>query len=153
MSERMRANAIRGLVAIAASVLMLVGFLPSAAQAEPSVQAEPNYAWAWWTKPDGFNGGLGEIRSNGENIVLEDFRPDGWGTRGQLQVQKYHPAGYYYWVDHGGVCFDDTNTSNSAGGTTVCERNVAEGTRFRIHVWASQDGTFRWHSYSPSIKA
>lgn len=149
MSIRPRINVKRGLLVIATALLAAVALAPSTAHA-----AEPNHAWAWWKNPSSsFNGGVGETWSNGENIVVEDFRADGWGTRGQLQVLTWDPAGYRYWKNTGGVCFDDTSTSNTAGGRTVCDRNVAEGATFRIHVWASQSGTYKWHSYSPEIRA
>lgn len=154
MSERMRGNVLRGLVAAAASVLMLMGLSAAPAQAEPSVNAESSHAWAHWRDPSkNTNGGVGEIRSLGENIVLEDFYKDGWGTRGQLQLLVRHPDGYQTWENLGGVCFDDTSTGNTVGGRTVCERNVPEGRSFRLHVWASQSGTYKWHSYTPFIVA
>ena len=154
MTTRTRKDAMRGLVVIAASILIIAGLAPSPAQAEPAAENDWTHAWTWWKDPaKTANGGVGEIRSYGENIVLEDFYSDGWGTRGQLQIRKLDPAGYYYFEDFGGVCFDDTNTSNTAGGRTICNRNVPEGTTFRIHVWASKSGTYKWHSYSPYIVA
>ncbi|MCC3761857.1 hypothetical protein K3N28_02055 [Glycomyces sp. TRM65418] len=149
MRIRSRKNVRHALIALAAGILVAVGLAPSAAHA-----AEPNHTWAWWKNPAHVNnGGVAETRSYGENLVVEDFRADGWGTRAQLQVLTWDPAGYQYWKNHGGVCFDDTSTGNSSGGRTVCDRNVAEGATFRVHIWASQSGTYKWHEYSPSIKA
>ena len=149
MSTRLRVRAVRMLVVLMASLVALGALAPSAAQAEPSTQ-QTELAWAHWKDPaKTTNGGLAQTRSHIHNIVVEDFYADGWGTRGQLQIQKYNPAGYYYWVDHGGECFDDTST----GGATVCQRSVPKGQIFRVHVWASKSGTYQWHNYSPGITA
>jgi hypothetical protein len=148
MSLRSKTMA-RACAVLAAAIVIGIGLAPSAAQA-----AEPNHAWVWWKNPAHTNnGGVAETWSNGENLLVEDFRADGWGTRAQLQVRTLDPAGYWYWKNTGGVCFDDTSTSNTAGGKTVCDRNVAEGATFRIHIWASDSGTYKWHEYSPSLTA
>ena len=166
MQIRLRRRIAQGLAMFAASILVLVGLSTSAAQAESGIEIddavqvdgvlaeEPNMAYVHWRNPSwSYNGGVGDIRSYGENIVVLDFKADGWGTRGQLQVLKWDSNGSRYAQNHGGVCFDDTNRQNAPLGKTVCDRNVGEGKYFRIHVWASNSGTYRWHAYSPWIKA
>ncbi|MCD0443991.1 hypothetical protein LO763_10180 [Glycomyces sp. A-F 0318] len=134
---------------LAASIFFVMALAPSPAQAQNNY-----HAWVWAQNPAGtYNAGVAEIRSYGENILVEDFHPDGWGVRAQLQTLEWAPEGYRYWKNHGGVCFDDTSRGNTARGATVCDRNVAEGQEFRVHIWASQSGSTKWHHYSPSIPA
>lgn len=139
----------RHALVLVASIAAVVTVAPSTAQA-----AAPNHAWVWAQNPAGtYNAGVAETWSNGENLRVEDFHADGWGVRAQLQTLEYAPEGYRYWKNVGGVCFDDTSTSNTAGGRTVCNREVAEGKTMRIHIWASKSGSTKWHNYSPSIVA
>lgn len=147
MSIRSSKLALRAATALAAALVAGFTLAPGAAQAASS-------GTAFWKDPAQiYNGGRAESSSSGENLALLDFRADGWGTRAQLQVKTLDPAGYWYWKNTGPVCFDDTNTSNSAGGMTVCDSNVAEGATYRIHIWASQSGTYKWHDYSGEITA
>jgi hypothetical protein len=147
MSIRSSKFLARTCTVLAAAVLAGFALAPSAAQAASS-------GTAFWKDPDSiYNGGRAESSSSGENLALLDFRADGWGTRAQLQVKTLDPAGYWYWKNTGPVCFDDTNTSNSAGGMTVCDSNVAENATYRIHIWASSSGTYKWHNYSGEITA
>ncbi|MEU6858287.1 hypothetical protein AB0B28_05350 [Glycomyces sp. NPDC046736] len=142
-------RALRHVVVLVAAFMLVVGAAPS------SAHAANNYkAWVWAQNPQGtYNAGLAQTWSQGENILLEDFHADGWGVRAQLQTLEWDPAGYRYWKNHGGVCFDDTSTSNAPGGRTLCDRNVAEGKEYRIHIWASKSGATKWHNYSPGIPA
>lgn len=136
-------------VTFAAAIFFVVVLAPGAAQAQNDY-----HAWVWAQNPAGtYNAGVAETWSYGENIMVEDFHGDGWGVRAQLQTLEWAPQGYRYWANHGGVCFDDTTRSNSAHGSTVCDRNVAEGQEFRVHIWASRSGDTKWHHYSPSIPA
>ncbi|GAA1383948.1 hypothetical protein [Catellatospora chokoriensis] len=138
----------RGALMIAASSAVLVTVAPSPAH------AADDHAWVWAQNDAGtYNAGVAETWSYGENLVVEDFHADGWGVRAQLQTLEYAPEGYRYWAAAGAVCFDDTSTGNSIGGRTTCNREVAEGKTFRIHIWASQSGSTKWHGYSPSIVA
>jgi len=147
MSIRSSKLLVRACTALAAALLAGFALAPSAAQAASS-------GTAFWKDPDSiYNGGRAESSSSGENLALLDFRADGWGTRAQLQVKTLDPAGYWYWKNTGPVCFDDTSTSNSAGGMTVCDSNVAENHTYRIHIWASSSGTYKWHNYSGEITA
>jgi hypothetical protein len=147
MSIRSSKTMVRLCTVLAAAILAGVGLAPSAAQAADS-------GVAFWKDPGViYNGGRAESSSDGENLLVLDYRGDGWGTRAQLQVRTLDPAGYWYWKNTGPVCFDDTSTSNSAGGATFCDSNVAENATFRIHIWASSGGTYKWHSYSGNITA
>ncbi|WP_026930470.1 hypothetical protein [Glycomyces tenuis] len=141
MSTRLRRTAVRGLVIAATSILVLVGLTATPAQAA--------YTGISWFKPSGQAGGFADTRSSGENLNVIDYFGDGLGTRAQLQTLEWSSSGYQYWANHGGVCFDDTSTS----GETICNRNVAEGKTFRIHIWASQSGTTAYHNYSDPITA
>lgn len=147
MSIRSSKPALRAAAALIAALVAAFVLAPGAAQAASS-------GTVFWKDPaQVYNGGRAESSSDGENLALLDFRGDGWGTRAQLQVKTLDPAGYWYWKNTGPVCFDDTNTSNSAGGMTVCDSNVAERATYRIHIWASHSGTYKWHNYSGEITA
>jgi hypothetical protein len=146
MSAHRLKTLVQGLIALAA-ILVGVTLAPGAAHAATHV-------WAFAQNPEGtYNAGVAETWSYGENIVAEDFHADGWGIRAQLQTLETAPEGYRYWTAAGGVCFDDTSTGNNGGGRTSCERNIAEGKTFRVHVWASRSGSTKWHNYSPSLVA
>ncbi len=147
MSIRSSKLLARACTVLAAAILVGFGLAPSAAQAADN-------GTAFWKNPDViYNGGRAESSSQGENLLVLDYRSDGWGTRAQLQVRTLDPAGYWYWKNTGPVCFDDTNTGGGAGGATLCDSNVAEGATYRIHIWASNSGTYKWHSYSGDITA
>lgn len=149
MSNRLRKRVAQGAIMLLTSVLLVVGLGSSPAQAENNYKA-----WVWAQNPEGtYNAGLAETWSRGENIKLTDFHADGWGVRAQLQTLERSSSGYLYWKDHQGVCFDDTNRSNTNGGATLCDRNVAEGKTFRIHIWASKGTATTYHNYSPGIPA
>ncbi|HEU5129116.1 MAG TPA: hypothetical protein VFU12_14100 [Glycomyces sp.] len=153
-------TAARVVVSFAAAALLAIGLAPAPAQAQaqhhPDGDVETQaitHVWAHWkNSSSNTNGGVAETTTFHKNLVVEDFYSDGWGTRAQFQRLTRNSSGNAVWVDWGGVCFDDTSTGNSAGGRTVCERNPPAGSTMRIHVWASQSGTYRWDSYSPSIK-
>ncbi|TDB76191.1 hypothetical protein [Micromonospora sp. KC723] len=136
-------------VTLGAATGMAVVATPGAASA-----ANNGYAWACWKAPDDtINGGCAKLYANGEILRLEDFQADGWGTR--AQIQKFLPDGngVKRWVNHGDPCFDDTSTSNTNGGMTVCDYNTAENIPIRVHVWASRNGVYKHHNYSPSIQS
>lgn len=156
MSSKAARRSSHAFVAVAAAALTAVALTPSTAHAEnqAEINAENNHAWAWWKAPSSTgNGGVAETWSNGENLLLEDFKSDGWGTRAQLQKLLPDSSGVMHWVNHSKPCFDDTSTSNTNAGRTVCYYNISEGTSMRVHIWASKKGSTKYHSYSPAIKA
>ncbi|GAB3856147.1 hypothetical protein ACFPIJ_59000 [Dactylosporangium cerinum] len=112
------------------------------------------YAYACWIKPGSVtNGGCAKLYAEGDFLRLIDYTADGWGTRAQIQKLLPDSHGVLQWVNHSSACFDDTSTSNSIKGYTVCNYNVTEGTTIRVHTWASHSGTTAYHIYSPSITA
>ncbi|SCL44541.1 hypothetical protein GA0070606_0338 [Micromonospora citrea] len=142
-------KAVRFAVALGAGIGMAVVAIPGAASA-----ANNGYAWACWKAPDDrINGGCAKLYANGEILRVEDMQADGWGVR--AQIQKYVPdsKGVKRWVNHSTPCFDDTSTSNTNGGMTVCNYNTAENIPIRVHIWASRNGVYKYHNYSPSIKS
>jgi hypothetical protein len=142
----------RFLAAVTTAVLLTVGFAAAPSHAQAEEQSAVPRIYVWWKDPaKNHNGGLAQTNGFHKNLVVEDFYPDGWGTRAQFQILTWHPDGYRYWKDWGGVCFDDTNTGNGPGGVTICERNPPAGSTMRIHIWASKSGTYKWHNYSEPI--
>lgn len=147
MSIRSSKLLARACTVLAAAVLAGFALAPGVAQAADN-------GTVFWKNPDViYNGGRADSSSQGENLLVLDYRSDGWGTRAQLQVKTLDPAGYWYWKNTGPVCFDDTSTGSGAGGATLCDSNVAERATYRIHIWASSGSTYRWHNYSGEITA
>ncbi|MDO3703243.1 hypothetical protein Q3W71_16340 [Micromonospora sp. C28SCA-DRY-2] len=139
----------KAVVAAGVAVGMAVVATPGAASA-----ANNGYAWAAWAVPGAsINGGVAKLYADGEILRLEDFQADGWGTRAQIQKLMPDSSGVLHWVNHSSPCFDDTSTSNTSGGMTVCNYNTAENIPIRVHVWASRDGVYKYHNYSPSIRS
>jgi hypothetical protein len=136
-------------VALCAAVGLAVVATPGTAAA-----ADQGYLWGCWKFPSSVtNGGCVMFYAYGEVLRVEDFTPDGWGTRGQIQKLLPDSNGVLHWVNHSTNCFDDTSTSNTAGGMTVCNYSIGEGVRVRVHVWASRNGATGYHVYTDSIPA
>ncbi|GAA3246608.1 hypothetical protein ACFO1B_49660 [Dactylosporangium siamense] len=138
------------------SAVVAAALIPAALIATPDVAsaASNGYAWACWIKPgSATNGGCAKFYADGDTLRVWDYTADGWGTRAQIQKLLPDSNGVMHWVNHSSDCFDDTSTSNTNKGATVCNYNVTEGIQVRVHVWASHSGTTAYHIYSPSITA
>lgn len=138
------------------AALALTAVVPAAltVTASPAAASGNGYLWACWIAPGSIiNGGCGKFYQHGEIVVARDNIADGWAVRAQIQKLLPDSNGVLHWVNHSKSCFDDTSTSNTTNGGTSCNYEVAEGVTVRLHVWASRNGTTRYHEYSPSIKA
>ena len=78
----------RGIVVIAASMMLAFGLAPTPAQ------AQVDYVWAYWKDPAKVNnGGNAQTNTSHKNLVVLDIYADGWGTRAQFQMLKWDTNG------------------------------------------------------------